>query len=138
MRLLVRSASRYNWSIPEEAREKLEGEFSRAFTEVAPISFNRGAVQMGSPTGHATHEMRQRLRGHTKPTVGAMEQGKWSAVGVMTPRKQATQISKRELRLNVGDAFTTGCPQNPSKTASRARRRSQSITNERHGCSLLN
>ncbi|WZZ75507.1 hypothetical protein YC2023_086877 [Brassica napus] len=93
---------------------------------------------MGSPTGHATHEMRQRLRGHTKPTVGAMEQGKWSAVGVMTPRKQATQIGKRELRLNVGDAFTTGCPQNPSKTASRARRRSQSITNERHGCSLLN
>ncbi|KAF2530649.1 hypothetical protein F2Q70_00032724 [Brassica cretica] len=67
-----------------------------------------------------------------------MEQGKWSAAGVMTPRKQATQIGKRELRLNAGDAFTTGCPQNPSKTAPRARRRSQSITNERHGCSLLN
>lgn len=56
----------------------------------------------------------------------------------MTPRKQATQIGKRELRLNAGDAFTAGCPQNPSKTASGARRRSQSITNERHGCSLLN
>ncbi|WZY81696.1 hypothetical protein YC2023_028080 [Brassica napus] len=82
--------------------------------------------------------MRQRLRGHTKPTVRAMEQGKWSAGGVMTPRKQATQIGKRELRLNAGDAFTAGCPQNPSKTASRARRRSQSITNERHEEKLYN
>ncbi|CAN7115406.1 unnamed protein product [Brassica rapa subsp. narinosa] len=73
------------------------------------------AVQIGSPTGHTTHEMRQRLRGHTKPTVRAMEQGKWSAGGVMTPRKQATQIGKRELRLNAGDAFTAGCPQNPKE-----------------------
>ncbi|KAH0858524.1 hypothetical protein HID58_086785, partial [Brassica napus] len=79
-----------------------------------------------------THEMRQRLREHTKPTVGATKQGKWSPGGVITPRKQATQIGKGELHLNVGDAFTTGCPQNPSKTASGARRRSQSITNERH------
>ncbi|KAH0932577.1 hypothetical protein HID58_009694 [Brassica napus] len=117
MRLSVQSPSCYNWSNPEEAREKLEGEFSRATIEVAPISFNGGAVQIGSPTGHTTHEMRQRLRGHTKPTVRAMEQGKWSAGGVMTPRKQATQIGKRELRLNAGDAFTAGCPQNPSKTA---------------------
>ncbi|CAN6930870.1 unnamed protein product [Brassica oleracea] len=73
------------------------------------------AVQIGSRTGHATHEMRQRLRGHTKPTVGAREQGKWSAGGVMTPRKQVTQIGKRELCLNAGDAFTAGCPQNPKE-----------------------
>ena len=42
MRLSVQSPSCYNWSNPEEAREKLEGEFSRATIEVAPISFNGG------------------------------------------------------------------------------------------------
>ncbi|KAF3590899.1 hypothetical protein DY000_02026760 [Brassica cretica] len=117
MRLPVRSASCYNWRNPEEAREKLEGEFSRALTEVAPISFNRG---VWLPPRNTTRRVRQpqidaadngnsgywssvggtnglpnRPR-HMKPTVGAMEQGKWSAAGVMTPRKQATQIGKRE------------------------------------------
>ncbi|CAN6917331.1 unnamed protein product [Brassica oleracea] len=33
---------------------------------------------------------------HTKPTVGASEQGKWSAGGVMTPRKQGLK-SAREI-----------------------------------------
>ncbi|KAF3561003.1 hypothetical protein DY000_02014166 [Brassica cretica] len=121
-------ASCYNWSNPEEAREKLEGKSSRALTEVAPIGFNGGVWfppwnTSGGGRGtnwfpHPTHEMRQRLREHTKPTVGATKQGKWSPGGVMTPRKQATQIGRGELHLNVGDAFTTGCPQNPSKTAS--------------------
>ncbi|CAF1742193.1 unnamed protein product [Brassica oleracea var. botrytis] len=107
-----RRASCYNWSNPEEAREKLEGKSSRALTEVAPIGFNGGGTNWFP---NPTHEMRQRLREHTKPTVGATKQGKWSPGGVITPRKQATQIGKGELHLNVGDAFTTGCPQNPKK-----------------------
>ncbi|WZZ66660.1 hypothetical protein YC2023_078030 [Brassica napus] len=85
MRLSVRSASCYNWSNPEEARESLK----------------ESSVEQSSKW--------------LQSASTEVEQGKWSAGGVMTPRKQATQIGKRELRLNAGDAFTAGCPQNPKE-----------------------